>query len=172
MKAEEQLEQWINRYQNLIFSICYKLTGSYFDSEDLTQDTFLSAYRAMERFDGANEKAWLTRIATNKCCDFLKSKARTSVPTEDETLGAFASTGPTPEEACMEQAVEEELRAACENLKEPYRSVCIAHFCEDRPLAEIAAQTGKSVKTLQTQIRRAKGMLKTKLRKELALWHT
>ncbi|MCI8334004.1 MAG: RNA polymerase subunit sigma-70, partial [Lachnospiraceae bacterium] len=44
INREEQLEALIDRYQNLIFSICYKMTADYFASEDLAQETFLSAY--------------------------------------------------------------------------------------------------------------------------------
>ena len=47
----------IDRYQNLVFSACYRITDSYFDAEDLTQDTFLSVYQIWNKFDGENEKA-------------------------------------------------------------------------------------------------------------------
>ena len=40
INAERQLEAYIDQYQNLIFSICYKYTENYFDAEDLTQETF------------------------------------------------------------------------------------------------------------------------------------
>ena len=73
----------IDQYQNLIYSICYRLTGDYFEAEDLAQDTFLSAYKNLSSFDGKNERAWLCRIATNKCIDYLKRAGRRSVPTED-----------------------------------------------------------------------------------------
>ena len=59
MTDEETLERLIHQYQNLIYSICYRLTGDYFDAEDLAQDTFLSAYKNLARFDGNNERAWL-----------------------------------------------------------------------------------------------------------------
>ena len=61
------LERMVGQYQNLIFSICYRIVGDYFEAQDLTQETFLAAYRNLGSFDGTNEKAWLTRIATNKC---------------------------------------------------------------------------------------------------------
>ena len=54
MDSQAQLERWMTEYQNLIYSICYRLTGDYFDSEDLAQDTFLSAYRHYKDFDGQN----------------------------------------------------------------------------------------------------------------------
>lgn len=84
MDSGAQLEQLISQYQNLIFSICFRLTGDYFEAEDLAQDTFLSAYKSLADFDGANERAWLCRIATNKCIDYLKRAGRRSIPTDSE----------------------------------------------------------------------------------------
>ncbi|MFR6393486.1 MAG: RNA polymerase sigma factor [Roseburia sp.] len=59
--CQEPFTQMVHKYQNLVFSICVKMTGDYFAAEDLTQETFLSAYRHKEEFDGKNEKAWLCR---------------------------------------------------------------------------------------------------------------
>lgn len=74
----------IDNYQNLVFSICYKITGNYFDAEDMTQETFLSAYRHFSQFDGANEKAWICRIATNKCIDLKRKSSHNQIPMEEE----------------------------------------------------------------------------------------
>ena len=47
------------------------MTADYFAAEDLAQETFLSAYEHFRNFDGSNPKAWLCRIATNKCIDYI-----------------------------------------------------------------------------------------------------
>lgn len=72
--SKQYLTQMIGQYQNLIFSICVKMTNDYFIAEDLTQETFLSAFQKLSSFDGNNEKAWLCRIATNKCIDYQKRR--------------------------------------------------------------------------------------------------
>ena len=74
--SKENLTRLVNQYQNLIFSICLKITGDYFASEDLTQETFLSAYKHWEEFNGQAEKAWLCRIASNKSIDYCREAAR------------------------------------------------------------------------------------------------
>ena len=63
--TESRLEELIDSYEKLVFSICYKTTGDYFAAEDLAQETFLAAFQKYDTFDGANEKAWICRIATN-----------------------------------------------------------------------------------------------------------
>ena len=113
MSDEEVLERLIRQYQNLIYSICYRLTGDYFDAEDLAQDTFLSAYKNLSRFDGANERAWLCRIATNKCIDYLKRAGRRSVPTADEYFTAIPDGQSSPEDACLERDIKKRLYDCC-----------------------------------------------------------
>ena len=60
----------VKQYERLIITICLSFTKNYFDAEDLTQQTFLSAYQNYESFDGNNIKAWLTTIVANKCRDY------------------------------------------------------------------------------------------------------
>ena len=69
---EERFSIMVDTYQNLIFSVCYKVTGDYFMAEDLAQESFLAAYRNLDSFEGENEKAWLCRIATNKSIDYFR----------------------------------------------------------------------------------------------------
>ena len=166
MNDEETLERRIRQYQNLIYSICYRLTGDYFDAEDLAQDTFLSAYKNLDHFDGANERAWLCRIATNKCIDYLKRAGRRSVPTADDYFTAIADSHSSPEDECLERDVKKRLYDCCCQLSPPYRDVALDYYCHEIEISEIAARTGKNIKTLQTQIYRAKGMLKKLYRRE------
>ncbi len=153
----------IDTYQNLIFSICYKFTGNYFDAEDLTQDTFLSAYKNFSKFDGTNEKAWLARIATNKCLDYQKKSARGEVPTEDAFFAKQPQTQETDNtcEACyMQKFVLEELKRCCKMLKPPYDEIAEKYFYREMSVSEIADALGRNEKTVQTQIYRAKAMLR------------
>ncbi|SER25673.1 RNA polymerase sigma-70 factor, ECF subfamily [Gracilibacillus ureilyticus] len=59
-------------YKPLLFSLGYRMTGSVSDTEDIMQDTFLKAYQLPET-DINNKKAYLCKMMTNRCIDFLKS---------------------------------------------------------------------------------------------------
>lgn len=166
INAEQQLEQLITQYQNLIYSICYKLTEDYFDAQDLAQETFLSAYKSLAYFDGANERAWLCKIATNKCYDYLKHTGRRQIPTDGDYFISVKDTSSSLEKMVLERELHKELFDCCNQLSPPYRDVALDYFYYEMDIGEIVSKTGKNIKTLQTQIYRAKGMLKKIYRKE------
>jgi RNA polymerase sigma-70 factor (ECF subfamily) len=149
----------------LIYSICYKIARDYFDAEDLAQETFLSAYKHLSTFDRQYEKAWLCRIATNKCLDFIKRSDRKSIPTQDEYFLTQKDKEPSPEENVLELEVKRQLSERCNTLKPPYREIAMDYFYRELPALEIATNTGKNLKTVQTQIYRAKALLQKKYKK-------
>lgn len=165
ISTEQYYEHLIDTYQNLIYSICYKIVRDYFEAEDLAQETFLSAYKHLSTFDRQYEKAWLCRIATNKCLDYLKRADRQSIPTEDEYFLTQKDKEPSPEENVLENEVKRQLFDRCNLLKQPYREIALDYFYNEQTAADIAANTGKNLKTVQTQIYRAKAMLQKKYRK-------
>ena len=156
----------IDDYQDLVFSICYKMTQDYFAAEDLSQEAFLSAYESLINFDGKNEKAWICRIAKNKCLDYVKASGRRALPTEDSYFSFQEDSAQTPEEACLENEVREELYRSCESLHPPYDEIAMDYYYHEMNAEEIAQKRGKNLKTVQTQIYRARGMLRKCYRKE------
>ncbi len=160
MEDRSEIEQLVRQYTGLVLTICYSMTGDYFEAEDLTQETFAAAFRGMERFDGENPKAWLSRIAANRCKDYLKSAARRVRPAPDERFETLEDQSPLPEEELLAADERNKMKAMCRKLKEPYRSVALAHFVDNLSAKEIALKTGKNLKTIQTQIYRVREMLK------------
>jgi RNA polymerase sigma-70 factor, ECF subfamily len=61
---------------------CYRMLGSYEDSEDLVQETFLRAWRSRATLGSGSVRAWLYRVATNACLDVLRSRPRRVMPPE------------------------------------------------------------------------------------------
>lgn len=166
--SKDNLIRLISLYQNLVFSICLKLTGDYFAAEDLTQETFVSAYQHFDEVQEGNEKAWICRIASNKAIDYCRAAARRAVPTlEEEIQGEAVIDRNDPLHTLLNKEIFEELENCCNALPPPYDRVARAHFLEGKTAREIAKETGALKNTIQTQIYRAREMLKKSLRKEM-----
>ena len=166
--SKERIIRLMNQYQNLIFSICLKLTGDYFIAEDLTQETFISAYHHLDKTRLGEEKAWLCRIASNKSIDYVRKVERKVEPVTEEVLHNIAMPMDTePLRQTLNSELMEELRACCRNLSPPYREIAIAHFLEGKTAREIADETQASIHTVKSQIYRAREMLRKSYRKEL-----
>ena len=166
--SKETLIRLINQYQNLIFSICLKLTKDYFVAEDLTQETFLSAYKHLNQYSLEAEKAWLCRIASNKCVDYLRAAARRDIITEEEVIHSLEQPArEEPMRQVLNSEILEELRFCCNALSPPYREVAIAHFMDGKTAKEIAQESQTNINTVKSHIHRAREMLKKSYRKEL-----
>ena len=77
----------MRQYQKLVYTVCLQFVRDPHTAEDLTQDTFLSAWSSIDRCDPNYYKQWLVRVAANKCKDHLKSAwARKVEAQSDETM--------------------------------------------------------------------------------------
>ena len=90
----------IGKYQRMIHSLTYRMTGSMADAEDLAQETFINAYRQIGSYRGASKfSTWLYRIAINVCLTWRRREMRRVEATANwgETNGAQYGSGECPE---------------------------------------------------------------------------
>ena len=166
MTALNDIEKAYTRHARDVYRFLLSLSHDEDLAEDLTQETFLSAYTHLDSFDGANEKAWLCRIAANKCTDYLKSAGRRQIPSREDSFSGLISERPSPEQQALDREVRERLLYHCERLKPPYDEIARLYFYEERRPDEIARLVGRNVRTVQTQIYRARDFLRKIYRKE------
>ena len=104
--TNQEFAELMQQYQRLIYTVCLQFVHDPPTAEDLTQDTFLSAFTSIDRCDPAYRKQWLVRVAANKCKDHLKSAWVRRVEAQDhqslpEPRGAppagSALTAPDPD---------------------------------------------------------------------------
>jgi RNA polymerase sigma-70 factor (ECF subfamily) len=73
----EAFESLIKDYQRMIHSLCFRMTGSLADAEDLAQETFIHAHQHLASFRAeARFSSWLYRIAMNQCLNWRKRQSR------------------------------------------------------------------------------------------------
>lgn len=154
----------VENYGDLVFSVCLRLTSDYFEAQDLAQETFISAFTHYTA-EIDNEKAWLCRIATNKCLDWLKKKKPAVTEADSSVFETAYDTRLGPEEDYIEKETEQRLENLCAKLKEPYKTTAILHFVENKTAEDISARQNSPPATVRTRIHRARKMLQ-KLWKE------
>ena len=159
------LHEWnasVELYEKLIFTICFQLVRDYQQAQDLTQETFLSAYTHRESCNMETVKPWLARIATNKAKDYLKSAyvRRTGGEISEEAADESA----LPEQLFLEKESREKIIAHVTALQEPYAKVSRMYFLEQKSVSEITVMLARPQKTVQTQLYRAKKILQEKIK--------
>lgn len=160
--TKDQFSELVLQYERLVYTVCFQLVRDGPAAEDLTQETFLSAYLHRESMPKGYERQWLGRIAANKAKDYLQSawNRRAVLPGDEEIPPGLA---PPAEEVVLEQAGTAAIHAAIKELKEPYRPVCTLCLLEEKSPEEAALALGRPVKTIHTQLSRGKRLLQERL---------
>ena len=99
----------VQKYQALVYTVCHQLVPDVQEAQDLTQETFLAAWRAIDRCPPGFEKQWLARIAANKAKDYLRSAwvRRVNIPGDDVLALEGAPPGTQPEQQVLDALGEE-----------------------------------------------------------------
>jgi RNA polymerase sigma-70 factor (ECF subfamily) len=100
--AALDFESVVERYQEKVYGITYRMTGNHADADCVTQETFLKAFKGFAKFQGrANLGTWLYRIASNACLDFLRKRGRHQSLQEGAAAGRPASDDRPDDEAAV-----------------------------------------------------------------------
>jgi RNA polymerase sigma-70 factor (ECF subfamily) len=123
----------VSRYQRRIFRLSFHLVRSGAEAEDVTQETFVRAYQALDRFDGRSEPfTWLYRIAVNLSLNTLRSRkvTRDATPADDPRIEALLtetrpSHGRDPATASQQKQVAAALCDGIDTLSDTLRTTLI-----------------------------------------------
>lgn len=159
------MNRLVQQYEKLIFTVCFQMIRDYHEAQNLTQETFIAAFRHLDSFQGNDYKPWLIRIACNKAKDFLKSAYARKVQLDlDSSDNDMADLRAGPEDSYIRQELGETIESVIRALKEPYVKVVSLYFLEERTPEEIARILNRPVKTVQTQLYRGKIKLREMLK--------
>ena len=165
----------VTRYTNDIFGLLYRITEDAEEAGDLTQETFLSVFKAIKNFRGdADLKTWLFRIAINKSRNrfrWWKRRSREKTFSLDAPLAnsetpfheTISGTIANPEEKILQREREKVLMNALSNLPEIFREAVVLCDIEGLSYEEIASVLEINIGTVKSRIARGREELRKKL---------
>jgi RNA polymerase sigma-70 factor (ECF subfamily) len=147
----------IERFHGVVFGLCLRMLNHRQDAEDVVQETFLRAFRALSGFDPSRPlRPWLLGIAANRCRTALVRRARTSPAALAES--DREPVDPRPGLADPDDLAAE-LNRAVNQLRDEYRTVFVLFHEQNLSYEEIAQILGRPVGTVKTWLHRARAEL-------------
>lgn len=165
---ESAFEGLVRRYMREAYAFCLRLTGDAAEAEELSQDGFVNAYRALHGFRGESTfKSWLYRILINQWRDRSRSRRREerrreSVRESEERRQALTAVAATGEVDAGELA--DVVRAKVDELPERQRQVLTLHLYHDLDYHEIASVLGCTYEDVKVNLSLARKKLKESLK--------
>ena len=157
----------VTRYRDLVYTIAVRIVGDEEDADDVAQEAFVRAYRALPRFRGDSKfSSWLYRIATNRALTHLKKRKRRAQTVDIDAgphIEAAAIEGThveSPEKFVLDDEFRRGVREAVKELPSKYRVVVTLFYLEERSYKEVAETLGIPMGTLKTHLHRARALLK------------
>lgn len=162
----------VERYQTRIYNLCYRMLSDPEAAADVTQDTFVSAFRNIRRYRGGSFAAWIMRIATNGCYDQLRVRQRrptTSIDAlledgEDHAPRQFQDASEAPDERSLRNELAGEIQRCLELLDPDQRLVVVLSDIQGLSYDEISAATGWPLGTVKSRLSRGRAQLRAVLR--------
>jgi RNA polymerase sigma-70 factor (ECF subfamily) len=151
----------VERYQGLVFGLCFRMLHHRQDAEDATQETFVRALRAILGFDTARPiRPWLMEIAANRCRTAISIRSRRPRPAPIASAERQVDPRPAPGDA---GELANELGLAVNRLRPEYRSVFLLYHEQNLSYEEISRSLERPVGTIKTWLHRARAELAAEL---------
>lgn len=158
--------QLVLQYQGFAYNVAYRILGDSDLAADVTQESFIKAYRAMDQFRGGSFKAWLARIVTNACYDALRHKQRRpadsleDLSVDPEHAMRLQSPQESPESYALRAELSELIQRSIDQLPPDQRVTLVLADIQGLSYQEIADITGVSLGTVKSRLSRARARLR------------
>ncbi len=176
---EQAFEKLVRAYSGRMLAVAQRMLQSESDAQDAVQEAFLSAFRAIDRFQGGSRlSTWLHRIVVNAALMKLRSRQRRPEDPIEELLPRFLENGhlaqpavewkESAQTALERQEVRASVRASIDQLPESYRTVLLLRDIEELDTQETARLLELSSNAVKIRLHRARqalrGLLDSQLR--------
>jgi len=168
---KDAYESLVRKYQQRIFNIIYRITGSDDEVEDIAQEVFLKIFKSLETFREASSFfTWIYRMTVNACFNRIR-KRNPALSLDDPDLVGFVERkklgeeeeGQNPEYLMETGELSSAIRRAIDSLPPDYKAVIILRDIEGLSYQEIAEVLERPVGTVMSRLYRARKELKERL---------
>lgn len=163
----------LQKYQQAVFNLCYRLVSDAETAQDLAQESFVKIFNALNQFDpNYRFSSWMFRVVKNHCYDYLRKSKLPQVSLNDDRDDdsrplQIADTKPTPDQSVFRSERRELIMQAINKLPPDSRTVIILRHMHDKTYDEMANILGEPVGTVKARVHRARKKLTELLSKDL-----
>ena len=160
----DAFEQLVVAYREQVFRLALRMCGSEADADEVAQEAFLSAWKALPNFRGESQfSTWLYQLTTHAAIDLMRREKRQIAA--DITEVSAADPAPSPQQQAEQSEQREIVRDAILQLAPEQREVVVLRFMEELSYEEIGAVLKLPSGTVKSRLNRAKAQLKEILSK-------
>ena len=166
----EAFNPLVNKYQHKIYNLIYQQLRDRETAEDLSQEVFLKAWRALPDLkDQSIFYTWIYKIAVNCCIDYIRKRKRQFVyaceelPEDPDDVLPMLQTQPSPCEILEKEELGEIIRRAVHKLPSGQRSAFRLRYFHEISVKEIASRMNRSEGTIKTHLHQARRNLRNML---------
>jgi RNA polymerase sigma-70 factor (ECF subfamily) len=161
---EAAFESLVRLHEKMVYHLALRMTGNPEDAGDLTQEAFISAYRALSGFkEESSFSTWIYRLATNACIDFLrKEKRKRGIPLVAQSEDGeqrdleIPDPGGNPVAELEKKELREAIHRGMERLSPEHKQVLVLREISGLNYLEIAETLGLEEGTVKSRIARAR----------------
>ena len=151
----DDIESIINNYGDMLYRLCVLMLKNESDAEDVVQETIIIYYQKSPTFENCeHEKAWLIRVATNKCRDLLRFRVR-HPQIDDDYLAKISF-----------DSSDSGIIEALASLPEKYRLVMTLYYVEDYRIEDIAKIIKRTSSAVKMRLQKGRKLLEKIYREE------
>ena len=170
MTDEQNFVALMEQNQKRVYRLAYHLLGDAEEARDATQETFVRAWKKIDKLKWETSRAWLMKIAVNLCLDclrrrkFRENSLREGDGSHDSLEHELRDPMPNPLDNCQSKEVQDKVREAISKLPPAYRSVLILRDLEGLSYQEIADVLKTRMSKVKSDLFRGRQQLKEILR--------
>jgi RNA polymerase sigma-70 factor (ECF subfamily) len=150
--------------QRPVYGLCLRLLRTEAEAAEVAQETYLRAFKNLERYDEARPfDVWVLAIARNLCLDILRRRQRVRTEDVEEHAHTLQTGDPSLEDAAISKQERRSLEEAMATLSSDDREVLALYYVQKRTTREIGEIIGVAPGTIMARLFRAREKLRQKM---------